>query len=110
MEPANLVTYPELFQVLGIFSGIWLAILSIAVAWYIRDTNRRDLENDRRHKETESNNEHRHQETENSNERRHQYLLKAISLLYQHSHADGSPAIVPWAGIAPAAAPVAADG
>ena len=52
METANPVTYPELFQALGIFSGIWLAILSIAVARYIRDANRRDLENDRRHKET----------------------------------------------------------
>ena len=98
METANLVTYPELFQVLGIFSGIWLAILSIAVAWYIRDTNRRDQENDRRHKETESN-----------NERRHQELLKAISLLYRHVQADGSSATVPLADIDPALAPAAAD-
>ena len=51
---------------------------------------------------------------EADNERRHQELLKAISLLYRHVHADGSPAIVPLPDIAPvvdveAAVPSAAD-
>ena len=90
METANLVTYSDVWQVLAIFSGIWFGIFSLAVGWYIRDTNRRDKENDRRH-----------QETENNNERRHQEMLKAISMLYRHVHADGSPAIVPLPDIDP---------
>lgn len=101
METANLVTYTDLWQVLGILSGIWFAflslIISLAVAWYVRDSNRRDKENDRRHSEAESN-----------NERRHQELLKAISLLYRHVHADGSPAIVPLPDVDPVA-PAPAD-
>ena len=101
METANLVTYSDVWQVLAIFSGIWFGIFSLAVGWYIRDTNRRDKENDRRHQETENNNNRRHQETENNNERRHQEMLKAISMLYRHVHADGSPAIVPLPDIDP---------
>ena len=59
MDTVNLVTYAELFQLLAIFSGIWLAILSLmgslAVAWYIRDSNRRDRDYDRRFGTMESN-------------------------------------------------------
>lgn len=86
----NLVTYAELFQLLAIFSGIWLAILSLmgslAAAWYIRDSNRRDRDYDRRHQE----------------------LLGAISLLYRHVHADGSPATIPLPDVDPAV-PAPAD-
>ena len=102
METANLVTYPELLALLGIFSGIWLAVLSVGAAWHFWDSNRRDKQNDRRHKETEKN-----------NERRHQELLQAIGLLYKHVHADGSPAIVPLGdidlAITPPASTPAAD-
>ena len=118
METANLVTYTELFQLLAIFSGVWVAILSLAgtlaIAWYVRDSNRRDKDNEHRHREAEANNERRHREAEANNERRHQELLKAISPLYRHVHADGSPAIVPLADLDPAydaepALPSAAD-
>lgn len=96
-----MVTYSDLWQVLGIFAGIWFAyfslVISLLVGWYIRDTNRRDKDIDRRFREMEE-----------ANERRHQELLKAISLLYRHVHADGSPAIVPLPDIDPVApAPVA---
>ena len=57
METVNLVTYPELFQLLAIFSGVWLALLSlvgsVAVTWYIRDSNRRDHDNDRRFRDVD---------------------------------------------------------
>lgn len=96
-----MVTYSNLWQVLGIFAGIWFAyfslVISLLVGWYIRDTNRRDKDIDRRFKELED-----------ANERRHQELLKAISLLYRHVHADGSPAIVPLPDIEPVA-PAPAD-
>ena len=131
METANLVTYSDLWQVLGIFAGVWFAyfslIISLAVAWAIRDANRRDKETDRRFRELgsdtdrrfrelgsdtdrrfremESNIDRRFREMEEANERRHQELLKAISLLYRHVHADGSPAIVPLSDVDPAAAP-----
>ena len=63
MDTVNLVTYAELFQLLAIFSGIWLAILSLmgslAVAWYIRDSNRRDRDYDRRFGTMENNVAHR---------------------------------------------------
>ena len=56
METANFVTYPDMLQLLAIFSGIWFAIFSLAVsagvAWYIRDSNRRDRDNERRDKDT----------------------------------------------------------
>ena len=108
MEIANFVTYPDMLQLLAIFSGIWFAIFSLAVsagvAWYIRDSNRRDRDNERRDKDHER----WHQEIKDENERRHQELLKAISLLYQHVHADGSPAIVPLPDIEPVA-PAPAD-
>ena len=98
METVNLVTYSDLWQVLGIFAGVWFAyfslIISLAIAWYVRDANRRDKETDRRFREMEE-----------ANERRHQELLKAIGLLYRHVHADGSPAIVPLSDVDPAAAP-----
>lgn len=101
IETANIVTYADLWQVLGIFSAIWFAflslIVSLTIAWYVRDSNRRDKENDRRHSQTESN-----------SERRHQELLKAISFLYRHVHADGSPPIVPLPDIDPVA-PAPAD-
>ena len=101
MDISNLVTYAELFQLLAIFSGIWLAILSLmgslAAAWYIRDSNRRDGDNERRHSEVQE-----------LNERRHQELLGAIGLLYRHVHADGSPAIVPLPDVDPAV-PAPAD-
>ncbi len=101
METANLVTYSDLWQVLGIFAGIWFAyfslVISLIVGWYIRDTNRRDKDIDRRFREMEE-----------ANERRHQELLKAISLLYRHVHADGSQAIVPLPNAEPAA-PAPAD-
>ena len=58
METANLVTYSDLWQVLGIFAGIWFAyfslVISLLVGWYIRDTNRRDKDVDRRFGELES--------------------------------------------------------
>ena len=123
METANLVTYSDLWQVLGIFAGIWFAyfslVISLLVGWYIRDTNRRDKDIDRRFEELgvdidrrfeklEADIDRRFREMEEANERRHQELLKAISLLYQHVHADGSPAIVPLPDIDPVApAPVA---
>ena len=117
METANLVTYPELFQLLAIFSGVWLALLSlvgsVAVTWYIRDSNRRDHDNDRRFDEVDRRfaqmeetmdrrfseaaeaMDLRFQHAEETNERRHQEVLRAIGLLYHHVHADGSPAIIP---------------
>jgi len=102
VETANLVTYSDLWQVLGIFAGIWFAyfslVISLLVGWYIRDTNRRDKDIDRRFGELEA-----------ANERRHQELLKTISLLYQHVHSDGSPAIVPLPDIDPVAPAPAAD-
>ena len=108
METANFVTYPDMLQLLAIFSGIWFAIFSLAVsagvAWYIRDSNRRDRDNERRDKDHER----RFKEIEEANERRHQELLKTISLLYRHVHADGSPATVPLPDIDPVA-PAPAD-
>ena len=119
METANIVTYSDLWQVLGIFAGVWFAyfslVISLAIAWYVRDANRRDKETDRRFlemgsetdrrfREMESNIDRRFREMEEANERRHQELLKAISLLYRHVHADGSPAIVPLADVDPALA------
>ncbi len=134
METANLVTYSDLWQVLGIFAGIWFAyfslVISLIVGWYIRDTNRRDkdvdrrfgeLETDidrrfreleadidRRFRELEADIDRRFREMEEANERRHQELLKAISLLYRHVHADGSQAIVPLPNAEPAT-PAPAD-
>ncbi len=133
METANAVSYSELWQVLGILAGIWFAyfslVISLLVGWYIRDTNRRDQDNDRRFREIESNTDRRFREMEEANERRfreiesntdrrfremeeandrrHQELLKAIGALYRHVHADGSPAIVPLPDIDPATAPAA---
>ena len=116
METANLVTYSDLWQVLGIFAGIWFAyfslVISLLVGWYIRDTNRRDkdidrrfgeleADIDRRFREMEANIDRRFREMEEANERRHQELLKAIGALYRHVHADGSPAIVPLPDIDP---------
>ena len=123
METANLVTYSDLWQVLGIFAGIWFAyfslVISLIVGWYIRDTNRRDKDVDRRFGELEAgidwrfgeleaDMDRRFREMEEANERRHQELLKAISLLYRHVHADGSQAIVPLPNAEPAA-PAPAD-
>ena len=106
MDVSNLVTYAELFQLLAIFSGIWLAILSLmgslAAAWYIRDSNRRDRDNERRFGTLESDTDRRFREMEGANERRHQELLGAIALMYRHVHADGSPAIVPLPDVDPA--------
>ena len=97
---------------LGIFAGIWFAcfslVISLLVGWCIRDTNRRDKDIDRRFGELEADIDRRFNEMEEANERRHQELLKAISLLYQHVHADGSPAIVPLLDIDPVA-PAPAD-
>ena len=63
LDTANLVTYSELFQLLAIFSGVWLALLSlvgsVAVTWYIRDGNRRDHDSDRRFREAENNTDRR---------------------------------------------------
>ena len=60
LETANFVTYPDMLQLLAIFSGIWFAIFSLAVsagvAWYIRDSNRRDRDNERRDKDHERRN------------------------------------------------------
>ena len=113
METANLVTYSDLWQVLGILVGVWFAyfslVISLLVGWYIRDTNRRDKEMDRRFKELGSEMDRRFREMEEANERRHQELLKAIGALYRHVHADGSPAIVPLPDIDPAIAPAPAD-
>ena len=112
METANLVTYTDLWQVLGIFAGIWFAyfslVISLLVGWYIRDTNRRDKDIDRRFGELKADIDRRFKEMEEANERRHQELLKAISLLYRHVHADGSPAIVPLPDVEPVA-PAPAD-
>lgn len=112
MDISNLVTYAELFQLLAIFSGIWLAILSLmgslAAAWYIRDSNRRDRDYDHRFGTLESSADRRFREMEDANQRRHQELLRAIGLLHHHVHADGSPAIVPLPDVEPAA-PAPAD-
>ena len=112
METANLVTYLDLWQVLGIFAGIWFSyfslVISLLVGWYIRVTNRRDKDIDRRFGELEADIDRRFREMEEANERRHQELLKAISLLYRHVHADGSQAIVPLPNAEPAA-PAPAD-
>ncbi len=134
LDVSNLVTYAELFQLLAIFSGIWLAILSLmgsfAAAWYIRDSNRRDRDNERRFGTMERNVDHRmatlesnvdrrfsemeeiidrrFEQAEDVNERRHQEVLRAIGLLYHHVHADGSPAIVPLPDVDPAV-PAPAD-
>ena len=124
METANVVTYSDLWQVLGILAGVWFAyfslVISLLVGWYIRDTNRRDNDNERRFQEIESNTDRRFREleaeiyrrfdeVEEANERRHQELLRAIGALYRHVHADGSPAIVPLPDIDPAIAPAPAD-
>ena len=114
METANFVTYPDMLQLLAIFSGIWFAIFSLAVsagvAWYIRDSNRRDRDNERRdkdherrHQEIKDENERRHQEIKDENERRHQELLRAVSLLYRHTHDDAGRVIIPAEEIVPAA-------
>ena len=112
MDISNLVTYAELFQLLAIFSGAWLAILSLmgslAAAWYIRDSNRRDRDNERRHAVAQELNDRRHAVAQELNERRHQELLGAIGLLYHHVHADGTPAIVPLPDVDPAV-PAPAD-
>ena len=130
METANLVTYSDLWQVLGILSGIWFAyfslVISLLVGWYIRDTNRRDKDIDRRFREMEANidrrfremeeaNERRFgeidrrfREMEEANERRHQELLKAIGLLYHHVHGDDGKAIIPLPDVEPVA-PAPAD-
>ena len=109
METANLVTYSDLWQVLGILAGVWFAYFSLAISllvgWYIRDTNRRDKDYEHRFGEMDR----RFREMEEANERRHQELLKAIGALYRHVHADGSPAIVPLPDIDPAIAPTPAD-
>ena len=74
METANLVTYSDLWQVLGILAGIWFAyfslVISLLVGWYIRDTNRRDQDNDRRFREIESNTDRRFTELEADIDRR----------------------------------------
>ena len=112
METANLVTYSDLWQVLGILSGIWFAyfslVISLLVGWYIRDSNRRDKDIDRRFGEMEANIDRRLREMEAANERRHQELLKAIGLLYLHVHGDDGKAIIPLPEVAPAA-PAPAD-
>ena len=103
METANFVTYPDMLQLLAIFSGIWFAIFSLpvsaGVAWYARDSNRRDRDNERRDKDHER----RHQEIKDENERRHHELLSAISLLYRHTHDDQGSVIIPAEDIVPAA-------
>ena len=107
METANLVTYSDLWQVLGIFAGIWFAyfslIISLLVGWYIRDTNRRDKDIDRRFGELNADIDRRFKEMEEANERRHQELLRAISLLYRHTHDDQGNVIIPAEDIVPAA-------
>lgn len=123
METANLVTYSDLWQVLGIFAGIWFAyfslVISLLVGWYIRDTNRRDKDvdrrfgelgsdMDRRFRELEADIDRRFREMEEANERRHQELLKAIGALYRHVHGDDGKAIVPLPDIEPVA-PAPAD-
>ena len=134
METANLVTYSDLWQVLGIFAGIWFAyfslVISLIVGWYIRDTNRRDKDidrrfgelesdidrrfqemeanTDRRFREMEANMDRRFREMEEANERRHQELLKAIGALYRHVHDDDGKAIIPLLDIEPVA-PAPAD-
>ena len=74
METANLVTYSDLWQVLGILAGIWFAyfslVISLLVGWYIRDTNRRDKDVDRRFVELESNVDRRFREMEATMDRR----------------------------------------
>jgi hypothetical protein len=99
VENANLVAYSDLWQVLGIFAGIWFAyfslVISLLVGWYIRDTNRRDKDIDRRFRELEADIDRRFREMEEANERRHQELLKAIGLLYHHVHDDDGKAIIP---------------
>ena len=123
METANLVTYSDLWQVLGILSGIWFAyfslVISLLVGWYIRDSNRRDKDIDRRFgemeanidrrfREMEANIDRRFREMEAANERRNQELLKAIGLLYHHVHGDDGKAIIPLPDIEPVA-PTPAD-
>ncbi len=127
-------TNSEILQLLGIFSGIWFGVFSIAAGWYVWDSNRRDKENDRRFREVETNSDRRFreaqeytdrrfreaednserrfqeaqryterlfQQAEDNSDRRHQELLRAIGVLYQHVHADGSPAIIPLPDAAP---------
>ena len=108
----NYVTTSELIQIIGIVIGAMAALATLLVGIFIWVANHRDKGNERRHQETGQEVERRHQETmqvverlNEENERRHQELLKAISLLYRHVHADGSPAIVPLADVDPAAAP-----
>ena len=78
LDVSNLVTYAELFQLLAIFSGIWLAILSLmgslAAAWYIRDSNRRDRDNERRFGAMESNTRHRMETLESNVDHRMETL------------------------------------
>ena len=67
MGEANLVAYSDLFQLLGMFSGVWLAILSLAAGWFIWDSNRRDKRNESQHKTTEAANERRIKEAGEAN-------------------------------------------
>ena len=99
METANLVTYPELFQLLAIFSGVWLALLSlvgsVAVTWYIRDSNRRDHDNDRRFRDVDrrfgevdrrfDEVDRRFAQMEETMDRRFSEAAEAMDLRFQHA-------------------------
>ena len=92
METANLVTYSDLWQVLGILAGIWFAyfslVISLLVGWYIRDTNRRDQDNDRRFREIESNTDRRFTELEADIDRRFTELEAANDRRFTELEAD----------------------
>ena len=99
METVNLVTYPELFQLLAIFSGVWLALLSlvgsVAVTWYIRDSNRRDHDNDRRFRDVDrrfgevdrrfDEVDRRFAQMEETMDRRFSEAAEAMDLRFQHA-------------------------
>ena len=92
METANVVTYSDLWQVLGILAGIWFAyfslVISLLVGWYIRDTNRRDQDNDRRFREIESNTDRRFTELEADIDRRFTELEADIDRRFTELEAD----------------------
>ena len=92
METANLVTYSDLWQVLGILAGIWFAyfslVISLLVGWYIRDTNRRDKDVDRRFVELESNVDRRFREMEATMDRRFGELEATMDRRFREMEAN----------------------
>ncbi|MDE2787376.1 MAG: hypothetical protein OXL37_12030 [Chloroflexota bacterium] len=87
-----MVTYSDLWQVLGIFAGIWFAyfslVISLLVGWYIRDTNRRDKDIDRRFGELEAGIDRRFREMDANIDRRFGELEAGIDRRFREVDAN----------------------